>query len=324
MSSRRVRRGRRWRAGGEPSRPRPGRPGPVRDADAADVRLRIPRRRPRPVSRRPQPRRLDDRGRAHPHAHRRHDHLALADDARRSAGAAPRARGRVDPDGGRRRRVRGHRLGAAAHRRGDDRGHLADRQRGRSVPRHRAGRPVADRARHPAHGHVRLVQPRRLPRDGQWRARGRAGQPAPAGSGRAHGGRLPGGRHRLRRDRSGHGGRLLAARRRHRAAAPGTNAGRHPRALRPASIATRRLPAVGPLLARRVCGRVHPAKPDGVLVPRPVRRGAGGPRGHLLRRQPAGRRLVAVRCPDRGADRTHQHDGLHPSPLERPADPASR
>ena len=37
----------------------------------------------------------------------------------------------------------------------------------------------------PADGHVRLVQPRRLRRDGQWRARGRAGQPGPAGSGRA-------------------------------------------------------------------------------------------------------------------------------------------
>ena len=35
-------------------------------------------------------------------------------------------------------------------------------------------------------------------------------------------------------------------------------------------------PAVGPVLARRVRRRVHPAEPDGVLVPRPVRRGAGG------------------------------------------------
>ena len=44
------------------------------------------------------------------------------------------------------RRLRAHRLAAAAHPRGDDRGHLADRQRGRPVPRRRAGRPVADRA----------------------------------------------------------------------------------------------------------------------------------------------------------------------------------
>ena len=41
----------------------------------------------------------------------------------------------------------------------------------------------------------------------------------------------------------------------------------------------------------------------------------------LLRREPAGRRLVAPGGTDRGADRPAQHDGLHPPAVERAAHP---
>ena len=93
--------------------------------------------------------------------------------------------------------------------------------------------------------------------------------------------------------------RLLAARRRHRGPAAGTDERRRPGGARPAPVARRGPPPVGALLPRRVRGRVHPAEPDGLLVPPPVRGRAGGPRGHLLRREPAGRGLVAVGRPDR-------------------------
>ena len=50
-------------------------------------------------------------------------------------------------------------------------------------------------------------------------------------------------------------------------------------------------------------------------------RRAGRPRRDLLRREPAGRGLVAVGRADRGPDRPDQHDGLHPPAVERAADP---
>ena len=55
-----------------------------------------------------------------------------------------------------------------------------------------------------------------------------------------------------------------------------------------------RAPAVGPVLARRLRRRVHPAEPHRLLVPSPVRGRAGGARRDLLRGEPARRRLVAV------------------------------
>ena len=72
---------------------------------------------------------------------------------------------------------------------------------------------------------------------------------------------------------------------------------------RPRSLEGRRAQAVGPVLARRLRRRVHPAEPDGLLVPHPVRRRPGAPRRDLLRREPAGRRVVAVGGADRRADR---------------------
>ncbi len=143
---------------------------------------------------------------------RRHDHLAVADHARGSVRPAACPGGRCRPDGPRRGRVRVYQLGAAADPRRRDRGHLADRQRGRPVPRRRAGGPVADRPRRPPDGDVRLVQPRRLHRDRLRGARCRAREPGTAE--RRLGARrcLPGHRRRLRADRPRDGRRVLAPR----------------------------------------------------------------------------------------------------------------
>ena len=82
----------------EPARARSRRPPAVRDADAPDVRLRLPGGRPRPLPRGRRPRPAGDRDRPDPDADRRHDHLALADDQRRPVRPAPRARRRRGPD----------------------------------------------------------------------------------------------------------------------------------------------------------------------------------------------------------------------------------
>ena len=52
----------------------------------------------------------------------------------------------------------------------------------------------------------------------------------------------------------------------------------------------------------------------------PIRREPGDARGDLLRLEPAVRGVGVVGRTDRREVRTHQHDGVHPSPLERPAD----
>ena len=52
-----------------------------------------------------------------------------------------------------------------------------------------------------------------------------------------------------------------------------------------------------PVRARRLRRRLRPAEPDGLLVPPPVRRPAGGARGDLLRREPARRGVVASARP---------------------------
>ena len=136
--------------------------------------------------------------------------------------------------------------------------------------------------------------------------------------------RLPDDRHRLCRGRDRDGGRLppggcagrgaeRAGRRRDRPA-PGPGS----------AVARDRRPAVGPVRPGCVRRRVHPAEPDGLLVPPPVRRGAGRPRLDLLRGEPPGRGLVAVGVAVRGPVRADQHDGLHPPAVERAPPARSR
>ena len=153
-------------------------------------------------------------------------------------------------------------------------------------------------------GDLRLVQPGRLrvaTATGALR-RGPA-QPGPAGWRAATGGCLPRHRDRLRRDRARDGDRVLAARRSHRSADQQGRRRWHPAPLRARALEGRRPAPVAALLDRCVRRRVHPAEPDGLLVPSPVRRRAGGPWRHLLRREPAGGGLVALGGEDRGADR---------------------
>ena len=92
-------------------------------------------------------------------------------------------------------------LAAAADPGRRHRRHLADRQRGRAVPGHRAGRPDPDRPGPPPDRDVRLVQPRRLRRDRDRRARRRPAQPGPHRRRNGAGRRLSRDRHRLRGDR---------------------------------------------------------------------------------------------------------------------------
>ena len=205
--------------------------------------------------------------------------LAVADDQRGPLRSPPGAGRRGPADGRRRARVRAHRLGAAADPRGDDRGHLADRQRGRAVPRGRAGRVVADRPRRPADRDVRLVQPRRVRRDRDGGAGARACSArrcwARAGAGR----RLPRRSSSATRSSgsrwpSGSGG-----------SAPGIEA---PPAATSDDGIRRRLGlgrSRGVVLRLSVLfsldafgGGFIPQSLDGLLVPRPVRRRAGGPR----------------------------------------------
>ena len=222
------------------------------------------------------------------------------------------------------RRLRRHELGAAAHPGRRDRRHLTDRQRGRSVPRRRAGGPHPDGPGQPQDGDVRLVQPRRLRRHRDGRAGGGPAQPG-AHRRRGDGGRrLPRDRHRLRGHRRGDGDRLLAARRGDRSPAASRGGRGHPAAVRARALEVDRPAPVAPVLARRFRWWLHPAEPDRLLVPPRVRGRAGGARRDLLRGQPPRRRLVAVGRPHRGADRADQHDGLHPPAVERAALPRSR
>ena len=101
-----------------------------------------------------------------------------------------------------------------------------------------------------------------------------------------------------------------------------------PRRRHPAPARTRALARASSLelsvavLARRLRRRLHPAEPDGLLVPPPVRRRAGASSALIF----FGANLLAAvsslsAAADRGPDRAHQHDGLHPPAVERPADP---
>src|SRR6266540_1633377 len=179
---------------------------------------------------------------------------------------------------------------------GDRRRPLAVRQRGRPVPPDRAGRDRAGAPAGAAHRDLRLVPAHGRARDRRRRARGRGGcRGAAAGGGRAapelsaplRGVRRGGGRARapaarpLRRSRGGA----------HRDAAPGR--ARAPR------LAPRRLPALRPLLARRVRRRLRRPELRRVVVPPPLRRGPGGARRDLLRRERARGDLRALGGGDR-------------------------
>src|SRR5438034_10975833 len=79
----------------------------------------------------------------------------------------------------------------------------------------------------------------------------------------------------------------------------------------PCGVQTRR--TVYARFLRRWPGR---AKPRGLLVPRPLRRGPGRAGQHLFWRLSLRRPLSLSRCAVCGALRPAQHDGLHASPLE--------
>ena len=178
------------------------------------------------------------------------------------------------------RRLRVHELAAAAHPRRRDRRHLADRQRGRarSSPssRRRSARPsptAGGRRRSP--GTTSSATSRR-----------RRARSAPGCSARRciDGGlvaarRLPRDRRRLRAS-SGSRWSIGFWRLGRAIEAPPAAAAdrRHPAPSRPRPLEGRRAQAVGPVLDRRVRRRVHPAEPDGLLVPPPVRRRPGAAR----------------------------------------------
>ena len=201
----------------------------------------------------------------------------------------------------RRGRVRLDELGPAAHPCRRDRRHLADRQRGRALPGGGTGRAVADGPRPSPNGDVRLVQPRRLRRDGVRGARRRLAEPGPAGRRHGPGRRVPRDRRRLRPHRDRDGRRVLAREPGRRSPTGRDRGRRHPSTARAPQVEADRPSAVGPLLHRCLRRRLHPAEPDGVLVPRAVRRGAGAPRA----RSSSGRTCSrpCPRCRPRGSRR---------------------
>ena len=99
--------------------------------------------------------------------------------------------------------------------------------------------------------------------------------------------RVPGDRHRLRAHRAGDGRRLLAARPGDRGAAARGEHRRDPAPARARSLEEDRPQAVGPVLARRLRRRLHPAEPDGLLVP---------PRSTGSIRRPSARSSSARTC----------------------------
>ena len=166
------------------------------------------------------------------------------------------------------------------------------------VPRGRAGGAERDDAGRAPDGDVRLVQPRRLRGDGVRGAGGGHRDPGPDRCGLGGRRRLPRDRRRLCGARAPDRPDGVVRRRRGRAAAARRRGRlRDPAPPRPRPVEGDRRPAVGPVRDRRLRRRLRPAGADGLLVPPPVRRPAGGARGALLRREPARRGVVAVARP---------------------------
>ena len=263
---------------------------------------------------------LGDRRRADADARRRRRHLAVADDARRPVRPSPGARRQQPADARRRGGVRGDGLASAAHRGRHRRRHLADRQRGRPVPRRRAGGAHRGRPGPAPDRDLRLVQPRRLRRDGD--------------RGACRGPRRPGADLGGLASRSTPTGSIVVG-----YAAIG---------LAMAVIASRLGPAIEvaePATADGIARRLGLGRSRSVVfrlaalfsldafaggfVPLSLmafwftlRFGVepGDARGDLLRLEPAVRGVGAVGRTDRRQVRAHQHDGVHPPAVERPAD----
>ena len=187
--------------GSRPSRHRPA----VRDAEPAHVRVRVPGRRPGPLSRGRGARRGGGRPPAHAHAAGRCRDLAPADDPGRPVRPAAHAVPRLPADARRGARVRlVDRVPGAPGCRDPGRAE-PQRERGRAVPRHRAGVARAARRCEGPDVHVRQVPGRRLRRDRPGLP-GRGPHHAGGARNRGRAGRRLSRRHRrLRRHRAGDG-----------------------------------------------------------------------------------------------------------------------
>ena len=247
----------------------PRRPAALRDPDRATLRLRLPVGRPGPLPRGGRLRSAPGGPAPDPDARGRCGDHPVADHACRPDRPAARPAGRGRAHGPGRDHVRPLPGSLGPHPGGDHRGHQPQRQRGRPVPRGGTGRPVADGHRQATDARLRLVQPRRVVRDGLGVAGGGAARRGSPGGRRQPGRQLPGHHRGLRAGRRAAGGDVRHPVARDRGAAGRRRVGGP--APWPPPFARRRGAPVGALRPRRVRRRLRGPEHRELLVPHPVR-----------------------------------------------------